>query len=90
MRKKVGLFHISFGGPTRFIYGGGRMWRFEDHPNFGPMLLNRFDDPLDTQPNEKSPFWWAWEHWRDQGKRIDSSNPKHVLCVWDNPRARKR
>ena len=84
----IGLIHISFGGPTRFICAGGKIWRFEDHPRFGPIVLKKNDDPSDNQPPERSPFWHAYEHWSKQGKRLDQSMPDRTFCVWDNPRAR--
>lgn len=74
------LIHISVGGPDRKITDAqGKTWVFEDHPKFGPIVLKRAGgDPKPCQPGERSPFWQAWNAWKDQGKRLAGD-----ACVWD-------
>lgn len=77
----TGLIHLSMGGPTRLITdANGKTWRFEDHPTFGPFVLDKRDEPTSAQPGERSPFWPAWEGWKDQGKRLQ---PDGKTCIWD-------
>lgn len=76
------LIHISLGGPDRKITDAqGKAWDFEDHPRFGPIVLNKAGgDPAPTHPGERSPFWRAWRCWSDQGKRLAGD-----VCVWNAP-----
>lgn len=84
MRKKVGIVHLSLGGPTRAIEDlRGKVWLFEDHPNFGPIVLKPNEDPATDQPGEGSYFWPAHEAWAKQGKRLDGVSGKHPLCKWE-------
>ncbi len=80
------LIHISFGGPDRKIIDRkNRVWKFEDHPYFGPFVLDRNGDPKNDQPHESSPFWEAVNCWYQQGKQID----KNGFCVWQKPTIQK-
>ena len=80
------LVHISLGGPDRVLVDGvGIVWRFEDHPRCGPIMLNRRGDPKPTQPSESSLFWDAWKAWADQGKRLEGMYGNFPLCKWDEP-----
>lgn len=82
--------YILWGGPTRFITDArGKEWRFEDHPRFGPVTLKKNDDPETNQPGEGSLFWPAHKAWSDQDKKIDDKDPRHVVCVWERPKASK-
>jgi hypothetical protein len=73
---------IMVGGPDRVIVDArGRRWRFEDHPRFGPVIVDRKGDPKSAQPGERSPFWDAYEAWRAGGKRVDDAG----LCAWQPP-----
>lgn len=73
-------FYISLGGPDRKIIDAqGKTWIFEDHPRIGPIVLKtEGGDPDPRQPGERSPFWKAWNAWKDQGKRLAGD-----VCVWD-------
>lgn len=76
------LIHISVGGPDRKITDAqGKAWVFEDHPRFGPIVLKEAGgEPDPKQPGERSPFWKAWNAWKEQGKRLAGD-----VCVWDSP-----
>lgn len=79
------IVHISWGGPDRFITDeDGKRWKFEDHPRFGPVILNRRGDEAATQPGSRSKFWPAWLAWNDQGKRIEARSDG-TTCIWDKP-----
>ena len=74
--------HISWGGLDRLITdAAGKVWKFEDHPRFGPIILNRRGDPAASQPGSRSPFWSAWTAWRDGGKKVDAAG----VCEWAAP-----
>ena len=73
------VIHISFGGPDRKIRDAtGRVWKFEMHPRFGPIVLDRRGDPVDKQPGERSPFWTAVDLWAKQGGVIGADG----FCAW--------
>ena len=75
------LIHISVGGPDRWLSAGGKLWRFEDHPHCGPVVLaSKTGDPATTQPPERSPFWTHVNAWYAQGKRTQTVGDK-VWCV---------
>lgn len=76
-----GLICLLVGGPDRFIIDRrGKRWRFEDHPQMGPMLLTpKKGLECDKQPPERSPYWEAVQCWYDQGKRIGDDD----LCIWE-------
>lgn len=80
------IVHISWGGPTLMIYAGSKAVMFEDHPRFGPILLDkRTENPTDKQWGEKDPFWRAYELWVSQGKR---THPVGKLVWCDYERAK--
>lgn len=64
--------HIGFAcdsGPVHRIEVNGRVFRFEDHPHFGPTVVRIDGEPRLKQPGEDSPFWPAYTNWRrDQGR----------------------
>lgn len=73
------MIHISWGGPDRTIKDSdGKVWTFEDHPRFGPIILNARGAMADPQPGSRSVFWPAWEAWRDGGKIVDAAG----ACQW--------
>jgi hypothetical protein len=75
------LLHISFGGPDRKITDAdGKAWTFEDHPQFGPIVLNARGDPAASQPGSRSAFWPAWKAWSDGGKRLQADC---ATCIWE-------
>lgn len=44
----------------------GRVWRFEQHRMFGPLILRADGEPAARQPGSRSAFWPAWKAWRTQ------------------------
>jgi len=58
----------------------GRTWRFEDSDRFGPAILTKHDEPVPSVPGGKSPFWPAWEVWKEQGRRVADDG---ITCVWN-------
>lgn len=66
------IIHISFGGPSRNIIVDDKKYLFEDHPNFGPHLLNKDGEPSKKQLSERHPFWNAVSLWYQQGKKFNN------------------
>lgn len=64
----IELIHISIGGPVIHLTAD-KMYRFEDHPFCGPIVVGKDDDPLGVQPKESSLFWQHINAWYQQGKR---------------------
>lgn len=60
-----------------------KVYRFEDSDRFGPYTLGAKGEPLSRQPGERSPFWHAYQAWRDQGRRLAADGKS---CVWDEPK----
>lgn len=86
----VQLVCILHGGPERILIDGkGKKWHFEDHPFCGPVVIGKNGDPLETQPEESSPFWKAVQLWYDQGKRIRDPKTGETWCIWDLPKMSK-
>ncbi len=78
----MNVIHVSMGGPDRWLSVAGKLWRFEDHPYCGPMVLtNKGGDPSENQPPEKSLFWLHVNAWHRQGKRTKTVADK-VWCVY--------
>jgi hypothetical protein len=75
------LVHVSWGGPDRYL-SAGKIWRFEDHPYCGPVVLNNKGDPLDNQPKQTSPFWAHVGAWYQQGKQTKEVGGK-TWCVYE-------
>ena len=67
-------------GPFR-LEVEGQTFAFEFSEMFGPTVLDEFEDPLDVQPDEASPFWRAVTLWSRQGRRVN-----HGLAVWHEPK----
>lgn len=79
------VIHISLGGPDRSIGdANGRRWKFEMHPQFGPITLNSTGNP-GRQPGSRSLFWHAVDLWIEQGEKIDEAGN----CVWEEPKPLK-
>lgn len=79
------LLCLLTGGPCQWINAGGKRYRFEWHPYFGPIRLDgRTDDESLRQPDEDSPFWNAVEWWDKQGRRVQDS-----VAVWNRERPAK-
>jgi hypothetical protein len=86
----VKLIHILFGGPDRWLSAGGKVWRFEDHPQCGPVVLTvKTGEVATTQPPESSPFWTHASAWYQQGKRTMTSGNK-TWCVYETELQAKR
>lgn len=76
---------LNMGGPDRRIEdAAGKVWIFEDHPRFGPVVLNSRGNPTAQQPGGRSAFWPAWQAWKDQGKRLQIDG---LTCLWEAPPA---
>lgn len=76
------VIHISTGGPDRKIKDqDGKVIVFEDHPRFGPAVLNKQGDPADKQPGVRASFWRVYVWWSEQGKKIDADG----FCEWTEP-----
>jgi hypothetical protein len=74
--------HIMKGGPDRKIRDeAGTEFTFEDHPMFGPSVLDRHGMPKARQPGERASFWRVYQWWCDQGRPVDSDG----LCAWKAP-----
>lgn len=66
------------GGTNRKILDQtGKEWLFEDHPYYGPVVLNGKGDPIKKEPDPKSLFWKCVNQWYAQGKKIEDG-----LCLW--------
>lgn len=65
------------------ITAGDKSFRFEDSDRFGPYLVAKDGRVLDGQPGERSPFWRAHWHWREQGRRTKADG---ITCIWTPPR----
>jgi len=79
----LGLIHILWAGPERWLSAGGKHWLFEDHHYCGPIVLTpKTGDPAKNQPPESSPFWQHVNAWHAQGKRTKAVGGK-VWCVYE-------
>lgn len=59
-------FFLSLGGDIcEFVDQQGRMWRFEDHPMFGPLVVGKSDQILAIQPGSRSTFWALYARWKE-------------------------
>jgi len=76
------LIHISVGGPDINLFAGGRIWRFEDHPYCGPMLINK-DGSSAKEPPPNSIFWKEVSKWYQSGKKTKVEHGKTwaVICA---------
>lgn len=84
------LIHISYAGPDRWLLAGGKVWRFEDHPYCGPIVLTtKGGDPSENQPPERSPFWLHVNAWYQQGKKTKVVGDK-VWCEYETECVAKR
>lgn len=62
------------------IEAAGRLFRFEFSKMFGPMMLGKRGQLLESRPPIRSPFWRALELWCKQGYRVEAGR-----CVYDVP-----
>jgi hypothetical protein len=86
----IGIIHISWGGPDRWMQVGTKQVLFEDHPHFGPILLHKTThDPLDNQPGERDLFWSHYEAWVRGGKQVIQAGDK-VWCQYQTDLQAKR
>lgn len=67
-------------GPFKIEFAG-RSYIFEDSDRFGPVPVkaNGWEVKSPGYFGEKSPFWYAWRKWRDQGRRVDADGK---TCIW--------
>lgn len=61
------LIHLSLAGPE-YRLSADKIYRFEDHRYFGPIVIGVDGDPLDNQPPARSKFWQHVSAWYQQGK----------------------
>ena len=76
--------HLDSWGAGPFIIrmANGASLPFEDSDRFGPVILDQRGDPAQSQPEEKSLFWPAYEAWHAQGRQIAADGK---TCVWRVP-----
>lgn len=56
---------LTTSGPEHTVTDAtGRTWRFEQHHYCGPIVLRQDGEPKARQPGSRSPFWPAYEAWR--------------------------
>lgn len=69
-------------GPFKIEFAG-REYRFEDSDRFGPVPLkkNGWDVREPGYFGEKSPFWYPWGKWVEQGRRLEADQQ---TCIWDH------
>lgn len=73
---------MCMGGPDRKIRDQhGKEYTFEDHRQFGPLVLGKNGEVLDDQPGERASFWRAHRWWIEQGENVDVDG----FCVWAEP-----
>lgn len=75
-------FMDSWGVGPYVIEVGTKQYRFEDSDRFGPMRIKK-DGELSERPffAERSPFWYAWGKWVEQGRRLSDDG---ITCVWSH------
>lgn len=79
----LGMVHISWAGPERWLSCAGKLWLFEDHHYCGPIVLTRkTGEPATNQPPENSLFWTHVNTWYQQGKRTKDVAGK-TWCVYE-------
>lgn len=87
---EYGHFHATGVGVHIDIWGDGplviehlaKVLRFEDSDRFGPLRLRKNGEPADNPFfAERSPFWYAWGKWVDQGRRVDDDG---TTCIWSH------
>lgn len=61
----------------------GKIFRFEDSDQFGPVIIRKDGEPAARQPGERSHFWNAHHLWRHQGRRTKDDG---ITCVYDAPK----
>jgi hypothetical protein len=62
------------------LEAGGQVYRFEFSRRFGPLMLGKRGQSLETVPPKRSPFWKALHLWAAQGCRVVNGQ-----CVYDVP-----
>lgn len=78
---------ILFGGPIFDMPGAdGKRYRFEDHRIFGPIRLNRDDDPAHHNFGQRHPFWSLYERWVKLGKPSEDGTCKLNVDLPDSIR----
>jgi len=87
---EYGHFYAAGAGIRMDIWGAGpfvieylgKTFRFEDSDRFGPMRLKKDGEPAENQFfAEKSPFWYAWGKWVEQGRRLSDDGQ---TCIWSH------
>jgi hypothetical protein len=76
-----GLYIDSWGAGPFEITVGGKLFRFEDSDRFGPTPLDAEGEPLPEYFSSRSPFWYGWHRWKDQGRRVAKDEK---TCVWED------
>ena len=77
------LIHVSYGGPDRYLSVGGKMYRFEDHPYLGPIVLcPKTGEVSERQPPESDKFWMHVNAWYQQGKKVQEVCGK-AWCIYE-------
>lgn len=73
---------ICVGGPDRVIAVGGKDYRFEDHPRFGPCPVALCGKSINATRERDLPpdhaFWRAVSRWYEEGKPLGADG----RCVW--------
>ena len=62
------------------IQAGGKSYRFEFSKRFGPTMIGKKGQTIETTPPIRSPFWRALELWCKQDYRVEGQR-----CVYDVP-----
>lgn len=63
---------VTTSGPTMNICSGGEEFLFEFHEFLGPSMIGKRGQPVESFPEQRSPFWDALYFWIKQGKQVDA------------------
>lgn len=78
---KAGAFHIcsftDFADLT--IQAAGLRYRFEFSHRFGPLMLGKRGQELQSVPGARSPFWKALHLWCAQGHQVEDGQCRYVI-----------
>ena len=76
MMGKDSMFVDSWGSGPFLITVAGKRYCFEDSDRFGPILIDKMSlNPMNAVIPSKSPFWRAYERWRDEGRQTIEGKP---------------